>query len=220
MARKVFKPVEVSNVVWLTVVWVLLWGDLTWGNIAGGLIIGLMVTQLMPLPRIEFKGHVRVRYLIALITRFLADLISASFQVAIQAFKFGTTPRGAIIGVKLRSESDLYLTLTSELSCLVPGSIVIEADQVSGTLYLHILDLEQYGGEDKVRQDVWNLEARVMRALASRDELDRAGIPLHRGDPVPDRRAATKLQSTTELKAETKTSTADAQNPTGGQETQ
>ncbi|WP_334168998.1 Na+/H+ antiporter subunit E, partial [Timonella senegalensis] len=112
MARKVFKPVEVSTVVWLTVVWVLLWGDLTWGNIAGGLIIGLMVTQLMPLPRIEFKGHVRVRYLIALITRFLADLISASFQVAIQAFKFGTTPRGAIIGVKLRSESDLYLTLT------------------------------------------------------------------------------------------------------------
>ena len=47
-----------------------------------------------------------------------------------------------MIGVQLRNESDFYLALTAELSTLVPGSVVVEALKNSGTLYIHVLDVE------------------------------------------------------------------------------
>lgn len=175
-----FKNIQWRTVVWLTIVWMLLWGDISWGNAISGFLLGILVMVIMPLPRIEFKGTVRPLHFVYLVVRFLLDLMLSSFQVAWQALQFGKTPRGAIIRVKLRSDSDLYMTLTSELSCLVPGSLVIEADPLSQTLYVHVLDLETYGGADKVRQDVRNLEARVMRALASKEELERAGLSLGR----------------------------------------
>ena len=185
---KVLRRITVQwpTIVWLTIVWVLLWGNLAWGTILAGVLVAIIVSIVMPLPSIEFKGRVRPRYVFLLVIRFLYDLVVSSFQVAVQAFRLRETPRGAVVRVKLRSDSDLYLTLTSELSCLVPGSIVIEAHQVTGTLYLHILDLARYGGEAKVRRDVLDLEARVMRAFASKDELDRAGVSI-RGRHMPHR---------------------------------
>jgi multicomponent Na+:H+ antiporter subunit E len=172
------KNIQWGTVAWLVVVWVLLWGDLSWGNVIGGFILGVVVVIIMPLPQIEFHGRIRLGFFLILIGRFLYDLVSSSFQVAMQAFEFGKTPHGAIVRVKLRSDSDLYMTLTSQLSCLVPGSLVIEAHPITQTLYVHVLDLESYGGADKVRNDVRALEARVMRAFASRDELERAGVSL------------------------------------------
>ena len=175
---KRLRNIQWSAVVWLTIVWVLLWGEFSWGNILAGVLLSVFVQVLTPLPPISFKGTVRPWYVLVLVAHFFKDLFASSFQVAWQAFKFGTTPRGAIVRVKLRNDSDLYMTLTSELSCLVPGSLVIEAHQMTSTIYLHVLDLEQSGGADRVRQHILELEARVMRALASTEELRRAGVQL------------------------------------------
>ena len=164
------------TIVWLAIVWVMLWGDVSWGNIVAGLAIAVIITLVMPLPAIAFHGTVRPLALLALLLRFATDLVVASVQVSLQAFRFGHTPRGAVVGVRLRSSSDLYLTLVAELSTLVPGSLVIEAHRLTGMLYLHVLDLDSYGGVDKVRDDVHALEARVLRALASEEELEAAGV--------------------------------------------
>ena len=164
------------TVLWLAVVWVMLWGTLSWGNVLAGLGIALLVTVLMPLPTIDFHGRVRPLGILVLLLRFLWELVVASVEVSLYAFRFGKVPRGAVVGVKLRSSSDLYLTLVAEISSLVPGSLVIEAHRNTGMLYLHVLDIESYGGPDKVRQDTLELEARVMRALASDEELALAGV--------------------------------------------
>ena len=175
------------TIIWLAIVWVLLWGEVSWGNIVAGLAIALIITVVMPLPAIAFHGRVRPLSLLALLLRFAVDLVIASVQVSLQAFRFGHTPRGAVVGVRLRSSSDLYLTLVAELSTLVPGSLVIEAHRLTGMLYLHVLDLDSYGGVDKVRDDVHALEARVLRALASEEELEAAGVArTRRGQRVLD----------------------------------
>jgi multicomponent Na+:H+ antiporter subunit E len=78
------------------------------------------------------------------------------------------------------------MTITAELSSLVPGSLVIEAHRLTGMLYLHVLDLDAAGGADKVRQDTLDLEARVLRAFASNEELQAAGLYHLPGEaPVP-----------------------------------
>lgn len=163
-------------VVWLAVVWVLLWGEVSWGNALGGLLVGVVVVAALPLPHLEFHGRVRPWRLVLLAGRFAADLVVASFQVAWFALRRRREPHGAVVGVRLRGASDLYLTLTAELSSLVPGTLVVEVHRLTGMLYLHVLDLDWYGGADKVRADVLALERRVLRALASDSELDAAGL--------------------------------------------
>ena len=164
-------------VIWLTAVWVMLWADLTAANILIGVVIGALVTLLLPLPTIDFRGRIHPLPAISLVARFLFDLVRASFQVAILALHPGREPTGAVIRVHLRNESDLYLTLTAQLTTLIPGSIVVEANRQTGVLYLHVLDVDALGGIEKVRSDTLAQEERVMRALATADELAAAGLP-------------------------------------------
>ena len=167
-------------VIWLTAVWVMLWADFTVANILIGLVIGAVVTLFLPLPTIDFRGRIHPLPAINLVAQFLIHLVLASFQVALLALNPRRVPTGAVIRVHLRNESDLYLTLTSQLTTLIPGSIVVEANRQTGVLYLHMLDAEALGGIEKMRADTLAQEERVMRALATDDELEAAGISRRR----------------------------------------
>jgi multicomponent Na+:H+ antiporter subunit E len=80
-------------------------------------------------------------------------------------------PRNAVVGVQLRSRSDFYLTVTAELVALVPGSVVIDARRSSSVLYLHLLDVGREGAIDAARRHVLAVEARVVRAVGSDEEI-------------------------------------------------
>jgi multicomponent Na+:H+ antiporter subunit E len=177
-----------AGVAWLTAVWVLLWGDLSVANVLAGIALASVVIAVLPLPAIDFHGRVRPLGVLRLAGRFAVDLVRASVEVSLIALRPRYSPRGAVIGVRLRSHSDLYLTVTAELCSLVPGSLVIEAHRLTGTLYLHILDVRRSGGIERNRQAVLNLEERVMRAMASDAELDRAGLPARRPRRAPGQR--------------------------------
>ncbi|MCB7135097.1 Na+/H+ antiporter subunit E [Cellulosimicrobium marinum] len=164
------------TVVWLTLVWVMLWGDLAWGTVVAGVLVGALVIVLFPLPSVATRGRLRPWHLLVLLARFVADLVTASFQVSALAIDPRRTPRGAVVGVRLRNPSDVYMTLTAELTSLVPGSLVVEAHRLTGMLYLHVLDLEQAGGVEQVRADALALEARVLHAFASNEDLRAAGL--------------------------------------------
>ncbi|KGM08544.1 sodium:proton antiporter, partial [Cellulomonas bogoriensis 69B4 = DSM 16987] len=138
--------------------------------------LAVVVTRLMPLPQVQFGGRVHVLPTAYLAYRFVIDLVVASAQVTYLAFRPGRAPRAAVIGVHLRSHSDLYLTLTAELCSLVPGSIVVEAHRVSSVLYIHVLDVDLAGGVEGARTNILDTEARVLRAFASDEELAAAGL--------------------------------------------
>jgi multicomponent Na+:H+ antiporter subunit E len=173
--------VQWPTLVWLTVVWVLLWGDLSVGNVLAGLLIGAVVSVVLPLPPIAAGGTVRPLALLHLVARFAVDVVVASVQVGLQAFR-RRPPQSAVIRVRLRSTSDLYLTLTAELCSLVPGSVVVEAHRLTSTLYLHVLDVDGPDGIEAARGRVLAQEERVLRALASDADLADAGL---RGAAVP-----------------------------------
>lgn len=167
--------------IWLTLVWVLLWGDLSIGNVLSGLVVGVVVGRLFPLPPVDMRGWIHPWGTLVLVSRFAYDLVHASIQVSAIALRRDAHPRGAVIRAQLRSHSDLYLTLTAELCSLVPGSIVVEAHRLTGTLYLHVLDVEKAGGIEAARRSVLAQEERVLRALASDEELAEAGLSPRRG---------------------------------------
>jgi len=112
------------------------------------------------------------------------DIVVASVQVAAIAVR-RRPPRSAVLRIRLRSHSDVVLTLTAELVSVVPGSIVVEAHRLTGTLYVHVLDVDMAGGIESARRHVLAQEERVLRALAARAELEEAGVVAPAGEGAP-----------------------------------
>ncbi|MBM0277947.1 Na+/H+ antiporter subunit E [Micromonospora tarensis] len=158
---------------WLVVVWGLLWGDINWANLAGGLLVGGAVLVFFPLPAISFAGRLRPRALLVFAGRFAVELVRASLHVARIAVQPGYRPRGAIIAVRLRVPSDLNLALTAEAVSLVPGTLILEVDRDSGTLYLHVLDTHEPADLDVARERALIIERRIVRTVGSGAELRR-----------------------------------------------
>jgi multicomponent Na+:H+ antiporter subunit E len=156
----------------LTAVWVLLWGNLSVANVVSGAVLSSLVVVVFPLPPIHFSGRFHPIGIAHLIGRFMVDLVVASAQIAATVLRPGSQPLNAVIEVDLRSRSDLYLTLTAELLSLIPGSLVIEARRSTGTLYLHVLGVRDASDVERSRAQALAQEERVVRALASREELE------------------------------------------------
>ncbi|MGC4756333.1 Na+/H+ antiporter subunit E [Micromonospora trifolii] len=161
---------------WLVVVWILLWGDINWANLVGGLLVGAAVLVFYPLPAVSFGGRLRPRALLVFAGRFAVELVSASLHVARIAVQPGYRPRGAIIAVRLRVSTDLNLALTAEAVSLVPGTLILEVDRDSGTLYLHVLDTHGPGDLDVARARTLAVERRIIRAVGSTSELRRLDV--------------------------------------------
>ncbi|MGW3603971.1 Na+/H+ antiporter subunit E [Micromonospora sp. NPDC005161] len=156
---------------WLVAVWCLLWGDINWANLAGGLLVGGAVLLFFPLPAVTFAGRLRPRALLVFAFRFGTELVGASLHVARIAVQPGYRPRGAIIGVRLRVPTDLNLALTAEAVSLVPGTLILEVDRDSGTLYLHVLDTHGPAELTLARERTLAVERRIVRAVGSAAEL-------------------------------------------------
>ncbi|MDY5584749.1 MAG: Na+/H+ antiporter subunit E [Arcanobacterium sp.] len=169
-----FPHASMGTLVWLTVVWVMLWGNLTPGNFLAGFCLALLVTTIAPFPFTPFDGRFRPRAVLRLSLIFLGDMVKASFSQA-KFILSGRRPRGAIIRVKLRSHSDIYLAMTAGMTGLVPGSVVVDAHRSTGTLYVHVFDTSLAGGVAGIHRTILEQEERILRAFASHDELMDAG---------------------------------------------
>ncbi|MEU7575532.1 Na+/H+ antiporter subunit E [Micromonospora sp. NPDC049240] len=169
----------------LVTVWVLLWGTFTWANVISGLAVAAVLLVVFPLPPVTFAGRIRPVPLARFLARFLWDLVVASAQVAWLAIRFGHTPRGAIIAVRLRVNTDLNLTLTAEALSLVPGSLILEADRGTGTLYVHVIGVRTLDEVERFRRGVRELEERIVAAVGSAGELRRLRDPDPTGQPEP-----------------------------------
>lgn len=166
-------------VLWLAAVWVLLWGDITVANVLAGLGLGVLLMIAMPMPKAGFEGRPWLPGIVVLVVRFIGDVIMASVQVATKALTPGD-PHGAVIRVRLRSKSDLFLTVTAQLCSLVPGSIIVEANRLAGVMYVHVFDVSDAGGVDGARRHALLIEQRVLYAFATDEAIADAGLPPRR----------------------------------------
>ncbi|SCF15887.1 multisubunit sodium/proton antiporter, MrpE subunit [Micromonospora viridifaciens] len=157
----------------LVAVWMLLWGTLSWANLISGVLVAVVLLAVFPLPPVTFAGRIRPLPMARFWLRFTRDLVAASIHIAWLALRPRHTPRGAIIAVPLRVNTDLNLTLTAEALSLVPGSLIIEADRTTGTLYVHVIGVRTIEEVERFRQGVFELEARIVAAIGSPDEVRR-----------------------------------------------
>jgi multicomponent Na+:H+ antiporter subunit E len=163
--RRVLARIQWTAALWLTAVWVLLWGNVSWANVLAGAALAVFVLVVFPLPSLAVGVTVRPVALVVLLSRFFADMATASVQVAWRALGPGPPVRGLVVDMHLRSRNELFQTITAEMVALVPGSIVIDLEPSSGTLTLHVFDVGTRKEAERTRRRVLAQEARVLRAL-------------------------------------------------------
>lgn len=158
---------HVLTVAGLAVLWVALWGDLSWANVLGGLLVGVAVLAVerpghehhqRPLRRPSPLGVVHYA------VEFVRDLVVATWEVARQVFWPVSRLRPAVVSVPLRSSDPGLLALVADSITLTPGTLTVEADDASATLWVHLLHLPE-GGADAVVAQVQHLEDVGARAL-------------------------------------------------------
>lgn len=168
---------RVVPVGWLALVWVLLWGRLSPGNVLNGLAVGALVSWLLPLPTVVLGARPHPLGLARLAAYFLKDLAVSSVQVAWLALRPGPAPRAAVVAVDLRSRSDLLVTLTAQLLCLVPGSLVIGTSR--SRLYVHVIGASDETAVEAFRRTVLLLEERVVAAFGSAPRHPKTTFSIH-----------------------------------------
>lgn len=156
----------------VALVWVLLWDQVTLGNVVNGLLIGAVVTQIFPLPSIQYFGRIRPWRLITLLSWFAVALVVAATEIAIATLDPRPSKGGSIVEVHLRTDSEFYLTIVAVFVSLVPGSIVVEARRKAHTLYVHGFHVTTPEELEKLRQDVLDIETRVVRAIGTDEEIE------------------------------------------------
>lgn len=160
------QSLQLSAVVWLTMVWIALWGDISVANVVGGVAVGTVVSLVFPLPPLRMGLRIHPVRLVALVLRFLLDVVAATSQVT-HVVLTAKQLRNAVIEVNLSTPSDLVLTIVAEMTSLVPGSVVVEVRRSSHTLFLHVLDTPDGAAAERMRERTLDLERRVIGALGA-----------------------------------------------------
>lgn len=170
-----YRSLQLPMLLWLTLVWVVLWRDVSVLTVVGGFLVATVGSLVFPLPPLRLDIRVRPLALLWLVVRFAADVVRSSLQVAWVVLRPQRPLRNAIVEVNLRTPSDFVLTVVAEMTCLIPGSLVVEARRSTHTLFLHVLDVGDADGAERFRRSVLEQERRVVRALGRHvDHLDEA----------------------------------------------
>ncbi|MFJ3957172.1 Na+/H+ antiporter subunit E [Arthrobacter sp. NPDC090010] len=162
---------ELPLLIWLVLVWAVLWQDFSPGTLVFGALLALAVTRVFYLPPVQLSGRFNVFRAVIFTAEVLVRMAWASFQVSLVAVFQGPKVRNAVLRVPLRSHSDLILTAVGHVSSWIPGSMVVDVDRSTSTLYLHALNVRSEADAVKVRADVRRIEAKLIGIMGTRAEL-------------------------------------------------
>lgn len=175
---------EIPLVLFLMLVWAVLWAELSLENLVVGLVFAVLVTRILALPPVQLSSRFNVAHAGTLLATFLGQVIMASFQVMWVVLARGPKAESAIVGVSVRSHSDVMLTATGNTTGLIPGSVLLEVDRSSARLYFHVLDVHTSEDMQHFRDSVLNTEAAWIRLMGSPEDL----AALRREDLAENRR--------------------------------
>ena len=169
---------DVPLVAGLTVLWALLWGSWTPLTLLCGIVVALIVTQALPLPPVPLSARFSIVHVLRFLVVWSGLVIVASFRVAWVAFRPRGVRRSSITLVQLHSTSEMTFTLATLAISLVPGSYVADVDLRRRRLLLHVLDTERLEQVEDERRVALRIEAMVIRALGSKQDVSELSGPL------------------------------------------
>lgn len=152
-------------VIVLMVAWVALWSDPAPANIAWGLILGGVLLLFGGRP-VTGRALPNPVFAVRALTVVLWSLVTSSLQV-VRASLFPTPERTAtsVVEIRMKTRSQLVLTLVANSITLTPGTMTVECDVANGLLTVHVLgaiDVAEFN------EQMIALEQLLLRAVGGR----------------------------------------------------
>lgn len=154
----------------LVLVWGAVWRDFSVGNLLFGLLVAVVLVKVFYLPPVPLPGPFRPGAALVFLGLFLFWIAEGACQVLWLAVRPGPPPQSAVLGVRLRSSHDLLITAVSQTVALIPGSVVVDVDRRSGTIYFHVIDISEAAQAEAFRDRVLRIEALVIRVMGSKEQ--------------------------------------------------
>lgn len=155
----------------LALFWLLAWEHITPVSVILAIGFSVLVTRLLYLPPVDFSGRFNLVYFVAFVLWFTWHVVTASISVAFKAFKPRAPGAGSVVAVQLHTRSDLLITVISQVSGLIPGSLVVEADRARSIIYLHGLDCSNDAAVERVRHDAHRIEYFLIGTMGSPHDI-------------------------------------------------
>ncbi|WIB11530.1 Na+/H+ antiporter subunit E [Curtobacterium sp. MCPF17_052] len=143
-----------------------------------GVVVALLVTQSLPLPPVPLSARFSIVHVVWFLLVWAGYVVLASFRVAWVAVRPRGVRKSSIVLVQLHTTSEMTFTLSTIAISLVPGSYVIDEDLRRRRLLLHVLDTERPEQVDAARREAHRIEALVIRAIGSAQDVSELSEPL------------------------------------------
>ncbi|WP_216898680.1 Na+/H+ antiporter subunit E [Nocardia alni] len=157
--------VWIGGVVWLAVVYTALWGEFSVGNMVAGLAIGVLIMVALPLPRVPISGRLHPLTLIELVVVSAYYALESSVQIAWFAIRRSGSPVSGVLRVRLAIRSPLVMVLCADLLNLIPGTMVLEIDRETRTVWVHVLDVGSDAAVERFYYTTRRLEQLLIRSF-------------------------------------------------------
>ncbi len=138
-------------------------GDFSLSNVVVGFSIGFLI--LVFTRRIVGSPDylIKVRRVIGLILFFIRELILSNLRVAYDVLTPRHYMRPGVIAIPLDAQTDVEITLLSNMVTLTPGTLSLDISTDRKTLYLHAMYIDDI---DTVRRQIKDgFERRILEVL-------------------------------------------------------
>ena len=154
-----------GRVVLLTTLWLLAWGEITLGNVISG--IGVASALLVAFPpdrragqRLQLRpvGAARLAWYV------VTQLVTSNLVMTSEVLKRRPSAQPGVLAHRLRRPSEEIVTLMTSVIALSPGTMTVDVDRDSTTIYVHFLMLRDV---DAARVSLTRLEQLAVRAVTA-----------------------------------------------------
>lgn len=126
----------------LTGIWVALTGSFMLINFAFGFALGFFLLWMLSQEDDNKRYFNRVPKIISFFFSFLFEMLKANWEVAYDVITPGFFMRPGIVKYPLTAETDMEITMLSNLISLTPGTLILDVSDDKKVLYIHVMYLK------------------------------------------------------------------------------
>jgi multicomponent Na+:H+ antiporter subunit E len=168
----------VPRIALLVGLWLLAWGDLTLANVLSGVVVAGLLLIAFPLGRaVRSPRRISVVGAGILASHVGVQLVVSNIVMAREILRRTPRDRPGVLAHRLLEPSEEVVTVMTSIISLSPGTMTVDVDDGSSTIYVHFFQLDDVAA---ARAFLRKLERLVVAAIP----LRRAGSV--DGSPTPE----------------------------------
>ena len=156
-----------GRVALLVALWLLAWGELSLANVVSGIVVAAALLVAFPARRRTGRRlHVNVVAAARLGAHVTHQLVLSNLVMAREILRRDQTAVPGVLAHRLRRPSEEVVTLITSIIALSPGTMTVDVDEHSSTIYVHFFRLTDVAA---ARAALERLEQLAVDAIAAPD---------------------------------------------------